>query len=162
MATRILPPPGTCRGGTATGCPSARPSRREMLSAAGFTVLSGIAAVSMAKPDPEAAKMLPTRTGQDAELIAIADRFMALQARVDSVDAREWDATDSELSDIVCEQADLLEEMHPLVITTPQRHRTRARVFVAWYGMEGGKESPSVIDHDRLWPILRDLLGEAV
>ena len=159
MATHTLPPPGTRRGGIATGCPTAHPSRRDLISAAGFTALAGIAAVAIAKPDAEAVEVLPTAHGADARLIALHDQFMVLQVEIDAINAHKRTVTDDEMDSIVCEQADLLEEMHSLVVTTPEGHLARARVFVAWYAIEEDKRSDSEIDHDRLWPILRDLIG---
>ena len=155
MATHTTTPPGESRGGVA-------PSRRELLSAAGFTALAGIAAVAIAKPDAQAVEVLPTARSADAQLLALHDQFMVLQAQLEAINAHTRTVTDDEMDSLICEQADLLEDMHLHTVTTPAGHRARARVFVAWYGMQGGKQSHSEIDHDRLWPILRDFVGEAV
>ena len=94
MATHTTTPPGNSRGGTA-------PSRRELLSAAGFTALAGIATVAIAKPDAQAAEVLPTAHGADAQLLALHDQFMGLQAQLDAIDAGEWHPTDDQLDSII-------------------------------------------------------------
>lgn len=149
---------GTRRGVTNTGCPAARPSRRDLMTAAGFSALTGIAALAIARPDAEAAEVLPAT---DAKLIALHDQFMALQARVNAVNADTLAATDDELADLLSDQADLMEEMHPLRATTLAGQRARVRVFLDWHAMSAAKASHSHIDHDDIWPILRDLIGEA-
>ena len=54
-------------------------TRRAMLgSAAGFTVLAGIAAATIAKPDTPAVEVPPASRGDDAELIAIGREAAAL------------------------------------------------------------------------------------
>ena len=108
MATHTTTPPGECRGGTAPSC-------RELLSAAGFTALAGIAAVAIAKPDAQAVEVLPIAHGADAELIALHDQFMVLQAQLDAIDAGEEHPTDDQLDNIIHAQADLLEDMHSLL-----------------------------------------------
>lgn len=71
----VLPhtPPGTRRGGTATGCPVARPSRRELMAAAGMTALAGIAGISFAKPDPEPVQVVPTASRWPTQAEAAAN-----------------------------------------------------------------------------------------
>lgn len=66
MAADILPPLGTHRGGAATGLPS----RRAVLEASLFTALTGIAAVTIAKPDAQAVEVTATPHA-DAELLAL-------------------------------------------------------------------------------------------
>ncbi len=89
MAVHVLPPPSTCREGTATGCPTARPSRRDFLAAAGFTALAGISAVAIAKPDrPAFASLAPA--GDDAELVAIGREAAELIEQRKPREARWW------------------------------------------------------------------------
>ncbi len=90
MAVHVLPPPGTCREGAATGCPSTRKSRRDVLGAAGFTALAGIAAVAIAKPDAGAAAGPAALHPDDAELIAIGREVAELIERRRPLEARWW------------------------------------------------------------------------
>lgn len=138
-----------------------RPSCRDILGAAGFSALTSIAALAIACPDAEAVEVPPCGANPSAELMALHDQFMVLQVEVDSINARERVATDGELTSICQEQADLFNEMSEFSATTPAEHRARARVFAAWYGIGEDKETPTEIDHDHIWPILRDLIGEA-
>ena len=153
MATHTPTTPSTRSGVTA-------PSRRELISAAGFTALAGIAAVTIATPDAPAIEMLPTPRGDDAELIALADRFMAIQAQMEVINAADpADYPEAEMDDLVSEQASLLWETAPLEAATLLGYRARAAMLVNWYGVKGREESPHEIEWHRLKPLFRDLLG---
>ena len=90
MAGHVLSPPGICREGAATGCPSTRKSRRDVLGAAGFTALAGIAAVAIAKPDASAEAAPAALYPDDAELIAIGREAAELIERRKPLEARWW------------------------------------------------------------------------
>ena len=153
MATHIIPPPGTRRGGTVTGCPFAQPSRRELLGAAGFTALAGVAALSFATPD----------TPQpDAELIALSQRFLALQGQLDRVLDGSSEGADEATDAIVGQQSQILDEMDELTATTLAGHCARAATLEKWYcrGSEG--EFDSMVEWHRVGPLFRDMLGIAV
>ena len=53
-------------------------TRRNLISAAGFTAMIGIAAMSIAKPDASAVKVLPTARTDDADLVATGLETVAL------------------------------------------------------------------------------------
>ena len=81
MATHTLPSPDGRRGVTV-------PSRRDLLGAAGFTALAGIAGAAIAKSDTSAAMALPAPR-DDAAMLALCDRFLHLQKQVDATYDRE-------------------------------------------------------------------------
>ncbi len=90
MAVHVLPPPGTRREGTATGCPSTHKSRRDVLGGAGFTALAGIAAVAIARPDASLTPPPPALHPDDAELIAIGQEVVDLLEQRRPLEARWW------------------------------------------------------------------------
>ena len=62
-------------------------TRRDMMGAAGFTALAGIAAVAIAKPDAQAAA---APTTDDAELVAIGREAADLLEQRKPLEARWW------------------------------------------------------------------------
>ena len=184
MATHTLTPPGTRRGGTPTGCPTSRPSRRELLGAAGFCGLAGIAALAISKPDAQAVEVLPAAQTADARLLALCDRFLVLQAALDASYAQELEQHDAlkkqgalykqlnalemegeaQRTPLQDEQVELLDQISDLTAATLPGQQARARVLMAWYALGNGcsGEHSSTIEWGHLAPLFRDLLGEAV
>ena len=164
----------------------ARATRRDLLGAASFTALAGIAAVSIAKPDAQAEAVEVTSAAPDPDgpLIALCDRFLALQAAVDltyDVELREFALAkeegrsserlialekegDTKRDPWFTEQSELLDEIGEMRATTLAGQRARARVLMAWYSLHrrGPDEPGDAIEWHSLAPLFRDLLGEAV
>ncbi len=172
MAVSPNTPPGLRRGGIVIGCPPARPSRRELLSAAGFTTLAGIAAVAIAKPDAQAVEVLPTTHGADAALIALCDRFTSLEQAIDaSYEAgagrgqtmAEEDAVEqAERDPLRRQQAKLLPQIVDARATTLDGFRARARAIMT-YDKEGLKRqeiNSGPVPGGMAWALVRDLVGE--
>ncbi len=160
-------------------------TRRDLMGAAGFTAVAGIAAVSIAKPEGVlSTHTLSAQPGEnsDAPLLAWCARFLKLQAAIDATYDREVQLYETlkqrglpnkQLHDLevqgeaervpLCnEQVDLLDRIFDVPAATLAGQRARARVFIAWYCLRsGGEHSPSV-DRHHLVPLLSDLLGEAV
>ena len=168
MATHTLPPPGNSRGGTATGCPTSRPSRRDLLGAAGFTALAGIAAVAIATPDAAAVEH-----GADAALIALCNRFADLERQKLASYGRdprgisyeqEKAIDDRERQPIWAEQEDLVASIIDARATTLDGFRARARALVV-YDQQGWKDEEI---SSGPWPggmcfaLVRDLVGGSV
>ena len=145
MATLTDTLSGTRRAVTA-------PSRRDLLGAAGFTALAGIAAVAIAVPDA---------TQPDAELIALRDQFMALQVKLDALKMRDH-VSDPELDGLVEAQASILDEMDGLTATTLAGHRARVATLERWYSRDAKGEFDSMVEWHRFAALFRDMLGEAV
>ncbi|NPD69324.1 hypothetical protein HN018_22760 (plasmid) [Lichenicola cladoniae] len=138
--------------------------RRDLLGAAGFTILAGIAAAAIAKPDQHATVgITPTAAtiSPDAAPLALADKFMALQVQVDEINAGRPDTVD-ELDNLVIEQAAILDEMNEHIVTTMTGHQARARVLASWFELRGLDDSSHELDEYRIWPLLCDLLGVSV
>ena len=178
MATQHL----SRQGVNATGCPIARPSRRDLLGAAGFTALTGIAVAAIARPDAQAVEGISPASGGDVALIAACDRFMVLQAGLYASYAKEREQHDAlkkqgvlyrqlqafemeveaERTPLQDEQVELLDQIEDLEASTLAGQRARARVLMAWYEVGNGGEHHVVLEWHRLAPLFRDLLGEAV
>ncbi len=127
-------------------------TRRDLLGAAGFTALAGIAAVAIA---------IPEATQPDAELIALRDQFMALQVKLDALKVRDH-VPDTELNGLVEAQASILDEMDGLTATTLAGHCARVATLERWYSRDAEGEFDSMVEWHRVAALFRDLLGEAV
>ena len=175
MATPIDTPSGTRRAVTA-------PSRRELMSAAGFTALAGIAAAAIAAPDTAPVEALPT---DDAELIAIGREAAALVEQRRPLEARWWALPKgcgrlkgspghvelTAVSDAMTPLDDRLSELADQAIelraTTPdgwiaKAHLIRHEMEVE-YVTDGVVELDMMQPHDRvMWSLLGDLVGGSV
>lgn len=141
-----------------------RPSRRDVLGAGAFTLLTGIAAAAIAKPEAASTvAIMPAiaAISPDAAPLALADKFMALQVHIDEINAGK-PHTEDELDNLVITQATIMDEMNEHIVTTMKGHQARARVLAAWYQLRGLNDCPHEIDEYRIWPLLRDLLGVSV
>ncbi len=136
-------------------------TRRAMMGNAGIAALTGIAAVTIAKPDAAAVEVLPTRHHAETPLLAACARFMAIQAAVDVINDDLEDDHQHELMPLIKQQARLLDEMAELRAVGIVEQRARAQVLMAWYGVKSCEEGHSAMEWDRLQPLFRDLLGEA-
>ena len=151
MAIYLLTRPGV----NATG----RPSRRELLGAAGFTALAGIAAVSIAKPDAQAVEVVPVAHDPDGPLMALCARFLELQANIDAIDGEEGPDHQDQLDGLIDAQVPTLDEIDDLDAVSLEGMRQRARVVMAWYDGSRGLEATH-LECYRIYPLFRDLLGE--
>ena len=97
----------------------------------------------------------------DADVLALADRFMELHAERQAIDAGK-PATDEEVGDLLDEQGRLLDAVQAHTITTPAGHRARAQMLAAWLAINGRGKCPIQIDEQRIWPLFRDLIGGPV
>ena len=127
-------------------------TRRDLMSAAGFTALAGIAAVTIAKPDAHAA---------GTPLLTLCGQFMAMQAGIDRINADMEHDHEEELERLCAAQVPILDEMEDLQAVSLEEHRARARVLMKWYGVKDGEEGHSQLEWHRVAPLFRDLLGEA-
>ena len=156
MATPIDTPSGTRR--------ATAPSRRDLMSAAGFTALAGIAGVAVANPDaPE----------PDAELIALCDRFIDLELQIETSFERqdvrityeeEKAIAAVERDPLVDQQKPIFEAMMQLRATTLEGLRARARALVIYdrEGWKGREISHGPFPGGMNFALVRDLVGEAV
>ena len=154
MATHTLPPPGGRRGVTV-------PSRRDLLGAGAFTALAGIAAVAIAKPDTRVGAALPA-PHQDAELIALGERFLDLerQVRINHRTLLEDEPCDAANEPLEAEQKAILGRMHGLRATTLEAHRMRARVAFAFSPELKEEGGPGDYNNQQMiWLLVRDLVG---
>lgn len=137
-----------------------RPSRRDVLGAGTFTLLTGIAAAAIAKPDAAMQRAQLVLTS-DVALLALADQFLALQARIDFIDGDESTNHQEELDDLIDQQVPLLSDMHGLKATTLAGHRARARVLLGWYKLGKDGDFEAEVSWIQVGPLFRDLIGEA-
>lgn len=144
-------------------------TRRDMMSAAGFTALAGIAAVAIAKPDAQAVEP----QGADADLIALCDRFIELERQklasygrdprgISPAEERAID--DKERQPIWREQEELVAAMVEARATTLDGFRARARALVV-YDQQGWADEE--ISHGQFpggmnFALVRDLVGGSV
>ena len=157
-------------------------TRRAMLgSAAGFTVLAGIAAAAIAKPD-NLSGTPPALRGDDAAMLALCERFLQLEAQVAATYDRERalhdtlevrGASHEELRALEKrgdlerepwhdEQRALLADLSEMSAVTLEGQRARARVLMTWYNMRQDGAAHVGMDGEDILPLFRDLLGEAV
>ena len=97
----------------------------------------------------------------DADVLALADQFMALHAERQAIDAGK-PADDADVGDILDEQGRLLDAVQAHTITTPAGHRARAQMLAAWFEINERGKCPFQIDGQRIWPLFRDLIGGLV
>ena len=161
MATLTDTPSGTRRAVTA-------PSRRELMTAAGFTALAGIAAAAIATPDAVAVEH-----GADAALIALCNRFIDLERQLrasydrqpQGISCQEEGAIeDRERKPIRAEQEDLVASIIEARATTLDGFRARARALVA-YDQQGWADEE--ISHGPFpggmnFALVRDLIGGSI
>ncbi len=135
-------------------------TRCDLLGAAGFTALAGIAAVAIAKPDAQAVEVPPVAQVTEAPLLELCDRFMALQAQIDAICSRDDDHDDG-LDALIDQQVPILDEMGDLSAASLEGQRARAQVLMAWYG--GTKDlHAAAVEWERVAPLFHDLLGRLV
>ena len=147
----------------------ARTTRRDLLSAGGFTVLAGVAAVAIAKPDAQAIETAPVVHEPDAALIAICRRISAIDDELSATFAGR-DYNDPEevrleavRADLMDEQGELLAETHDLHATTLEGHRARARTYLRYYeGVEQTGQIGGYMNDQMVWLLVRDLAGGSV
>lgn len=92
--------------------------------------------MAVALPDVSAVEVLPT-PHQDANLLALCDRFMAAQAHVDFINHDLTWEPEYELAGLCASQAPLLDAMDECRATTLARHQARAQVLMGqmtWLG----------------------------
>lgn len=157
-------------------------TRRALMGNAGIAALAGIAAVSIAKPDAQAAEVLLAPDDADTSLMALCGRFLALQAMLDrSYDeerqeyhlAKQEGCSNEHLlamegaNDVAREpwsdeQWALLQEIREVSATTLAGQRARARVLMAWSNVHRGGSGTDIVEWKDLAPLFSDLLGEPV
>ena len=157
-------------------------TRRAMMGNAGIAALTGVAAVMIAKPDAAAVEVLPVSRGDDAAMLTLCGRFLHLQAQIAASYGREsalFEAAEAdgashdqlvalerrgtvERNPWTNEQRRLVEDLADLSAGTLAGQRARARVLMAWCGVEGDEEGHSQMEWHELRPLFRDLLGEPV
>ena len=134
-------------------------TRRALMGNAGVAAL---ATVLITTPGTQAAPAVPTPSYPATPLLALCDRFMALQAGVDRINADDEHDHEEELERLCAAQVPLLDEMEDLRAVSLEEHRARALVLMKWYGVKDGEEGHSQLEWYRVAPLFRDLLGEAV
>lgn len=172
MATYTPTTPSTRSGVNA-------PSRRELLGAAGFTALTGLAAVTIAVPDTQAVEVLPTPRRDDAGMLALSNRFLHLEAQIVASYDREAalfnaaaadGATSKQLVALeqrgevernpwTDEQREVLTDLSDMSASTLEGQRARARVLIAWYSLREKSAHYVGMDGKDILPLFRDLLG---
>ena len=137
------------------------PTRRGLLTAGGGTVLAGIAAVAVAKPD-NLSGMPPAQ--RDAKLIALCDRIILMRAENDALaraipsglpSAEIMRMEDEQILPLDERRWDLIEEAEAITAHTMDGHRARARML-----LDNGDVTER--GHVGVWALVRDLLREAV
>ena len=146
--------------------PEVRPSRRALLSAAGFTGLAAVAAVGWVRPDaPAAAAPVQPAISPDGELIALCARFDALERQI----IRSHDE-DGEDNDAEAFRRKLSERQHPLLreivalrATTLEGSQARARSLHLWDTeiADQGRYEDANWNDALVWALIRDLTGAA-
>ncbi|MGI4793630.1 MAG: hypothetical protein ACRYG8_05990 [Janthinobacterium lividum] len=137
------------------------PSRRALLDTSCGTILATAATAIVMQPDARASEVLPLTYRADTPLLALCERFMAVQADIDVIDAdRETDHTE-ELDKLTDAQMPLLNDMTDLTATSLEGIRARVRVLMAWFGGEGDVRCADM-EWWTLAPLFRELLGEEV
>ncbi len=143
-----------------------RTTRRDLLGAAGFTALAGVAAVSIARPDAQAVEVAPVVAHPDAELIAECAAFDVLERRYratfDGVQTNEeWNAGDAERDRIHDQQELHYERITTMEAKTLEGLRAKARTAAL--------ENPELLKEDQgsrggnlMLSIISDLIGEPI
>lgn len=128
-----------------------RTTRRDLMSAAGFTALAGIAAVAIGKPDAQAADApspvlasgsLSPQAGEnpDAELIGLCEQVIALEQQwgAETLRSGNWIPTDPRYKASQAEQdrlaalsEPLIDRIYGLPTHTLTGFRARARAIMA-------------------------------
>ena len=149
--------------------PKARPSRRDLLSAAGFTGLAAVAAAGFARPDT-LAHAAPASAGQsaagpDAELISLIAFFNELEHQVvrshrEDGESDEAEAFRTKLQD---RQRALLRQIVTRRSTTLEGAKARARMLHLWHAEleDEGSHDGDYWDDRMVWALVRDLVGAA-
>lgn len=141
----------------------AHTSRRDLLSAGAMTALAGVAAITLAKPDAQAAEALPAGLHPDAELIDLCGQIVEFE--------RLWGIESDKSSDLVpghparvvaradmdrlsALQNPIADRLYDLPTHTLDGFRARARAIMAGdYGtMEDNQDYRGM-----LYALMRDL-----
>ena len=118
----------------------ARTTRRDLLSAGGFTALAGVAGIAFAKPDTQAAQVVPVAHDADAELIGLCEQVIALERQWGAEAERgaefvpsdpRYAASDAEIDRISALAEPLIERIYDLPTHTLAGFRARARAIMA-------------------------------
>ena len=144
-----------------------RPSRRELLGAAGFTMLTGVAAAAIAQPDAPPPAEAVSAGHSDAELIALCGRFLALEDRISATFANrpfgdpEETRQEAARNSLHDEQEALLPALHLSKAVTVEGHRARARLMLRLRDRLRDRGQPGGYWDDQVaWLLVRDLVGE--
>ena len=125
-------------------------TRRHLLTTAGALSLVGLAAAVPALPAAH----------PDAAIVALADRFLAVEAQRDAVDFDPDDeASEARMMALIDVQSDILDEMSGLTASTLVGHRARAICLSKWWGITEAGDSHSEIEGPHVAALFRDLLG---
>ena len=100
----------------------------------------------------------------DAEILALADRFLVLHAQRDAMDFDPDDKDDeAQMMALIGDQSSVLVQMDGLTATTLAGHRARAACLQKWFGIRANGNGHSLIEGPHVGALFRDLLGaEAV
>ena len=145
-----------------------RPSRRDLLSAAGFTGLTAVAVAGFARGETlmptTADKTLQSDASPDAELISLCAYFDELERQTTISFVEKGDGPEGEQyrDDLQGRQQALLHQIIQIRGTTMEGAQARARMLHLWYeGLQGNAEAGNYWNEKMIWALVRDLVGAA-